>query len=175
MPTPITPEMLIKGRDLVSLNLIPELQSVDSRDLNFTLDNIRSSYAKLEKTNSNLIDIYHEEFMVQLISQATDKIDRYRPKTRTSLKAGDVLLVEKFLKQSNYPMGIVISVIKNSLGESVTANIFKGITREKVYRHVSSLILLVPADERSYAANDVSADDVVHSAGPGVVQLSRKR
>ena len=49
--------------------------------------------------------------------------------------------------QQSIPMAIVQSVEKNSLNEVTAAYLFKGSTRERVYRHVTSLILLLPADD----------------------------
>ena len=63
------------------------------------------------------------------------------------LKPGDiVLLADKFSKRYNYPMGRVCSVETNTLGEVTSAHIIKGVSREKVYRHVTSLIFLLPSE-----------------------------
>ena len=51
-------------------------------------------------------------------------------------------------------MGRVERIEKNSLSEVTAAKIIKGKTREKVYRHVSSLILLL-----SYEPNDDSVSN----------------
>lgn len=80
------------------------------------------------------------------MSQSLDKRDRYRPVKHKLLQVGDiVLLVEPFTKQTNYPMAIVYEVETNSIGEVTAAVVFKGKTREKVYRHATSLIRLLSA------------------------------
>ena len=75
------------------------------------------------------------------------KKDRYKPLLDKPVKPGDVvLLIDKSLKRYHYPMGRVVDVEINSLGEVTSAWVIKGDTREKVYRHVTSLILLIPCE-----------------------------
>lgn len=77
------------------------------------------------------------------------------------MEVGDiVLLVDKFTKAINYPMGIVTQVELNSLKEVTAAMVKKG-NGEVVYRHVTSLILLLPnsiADEGGSADSDKMLD-----------------
>ena len=92
-------------------------------------------------------EVYHADFMVNLIFQAVDKEERYKPVLHNPINNGDiVLLVDKHLKQYRYPMGRFISVERNSIGVTTAARILKGDTREMVYRHVTSLILLLPGE-----------------------------
>ena len=73
------------------------------------------------------------------------------------MTVGDVvLLTDKHLKQYQYPMGRVLKVEENELGEVTAAVVLKGDTREKVYRHVTSLIFLIPADDLSKQTPDKS-------------------
>ena len=66
------------------------------------------------------------------------------PVKHDKMKIGDlVLLVEKNTKRYMYPMGRVLQVDYNDLGESTAATTLKGDTGETVYRHASSLILLI--------------------------------
>ena len=110
---------------------------------------VLGSYPKLRKIRENLIDTYHREFLVNLMGQAIDKRDRYRPVNHESLCPGDVvLLVNKHLKQYQYPMGRVLTVEKNSLGVATSAKVKKGGTNEVVFRHATSLILLVPFENK---------------------------
>ena len=82
------------------------------------------------------------------MEQAVDKKSRYRPVKHKLLRPGDiVLLVEKNQKRYQYLMGRVQSVEVNSLGEGTSAYVFKGSTKELVYRHVTSLILLLSREE----------------------------
>ena len=122
---------------------------------------IRSEFAKLRKVRQNLIDAYHEEFLVNLANQATDKNSRYKPVRHVKLSIGDVvLLVDKYCKPSTYPLGLVQSVETNSLGEVTAARVLKGNTGEVVYRHSTSLILLItndsPTNEEEFSTSKVN-------------------
>ncbi|XP_068224855.1 uncharacterized protein, partial [Palaemon carinicauda] len=88
LPEVITPEKLLYGRDLVTLNIIPQLQSTTS-DPDWSVDPvdlIRNSYEKLVRVQSKLIDIYNNEFLNHLVYQATSKKDRYKPVPHKQLK-----------------------------------------------------------------------------------------
>ena len=123
VPVPITPEMLLKGYELVSLNLVPDLQPTRMDEDLWSDDSdivslIRSSYGKLCKARLYLTEKYGEEFLSQLAYQATDKKDRYRAVTHQTLKIGDiVLLKEEFTKAINYPMAVVREITLNDLDE----------------------------------------------------------
>ena len=145
----ITPELLVKGYHLNSLNIIPQLQIVPEEwrldELNL---NINEASEKLKKSREKLKDVYHNEFLQELIHQATNRKDKYRPVSHRPLQVGDiVLLKERYAKPSTYPMGIVKEVQTNTSGETTAARILKGKTREITYRHANSLILLIPVDE----------------------------
>ena len=148
-PDAITPEMLVKGYDTTSVNIIPYLQVVeDDTDPDYGSGTINAKYSRLNKVRSNLIDQYQSEFISTLMKQATDKKGRYKPKPHQVMKTGDVvLLVDKFAKRYNYELGRIKSVDTNSIGEVTAAHVFKGKTRETVYRHASSLILLLSCEE----------------------------
>lgn len=149
VPQSITPEMLIKGYETCTLNIVPHLQTNDLDDDpsdNFepVEDSARKQYEKLRRVKERLESLYHTEFLRTLISQAVDKKDRYRTIKHDKLSPGDiVLLVEPNTKRSTYPMGRVESVEVNDLNEVTAAYVFKGKTRERVYRHVTSMILLL--------------------------------
>ena len=139
---PITPEMLLFGRELVSVNVIPQVQS-DYTD-NFENENLRDDYGKLRQSIKRMTDIYSQEFLTKLTCQSLDKGDRYKPVIHKKLSTGDiVLLIEPNMKRSNYPMGRIKSVSVNLLDEVTSAEIVKGKTREVVYRHATSLIPLL--------------------------------
>ena len=153
VPFCITPQMLVRGYETFSLNIIPYIQgdNSDSSDPSFTpmesSAEIVRGYEKLARVRARLLDVYHSEFLTTLVSQAVDKKDRYLPVQHKPIKPGDiVLLVDKHLKRYHYPMARVCEVETNSLGEVTAAYLFKGATREKVYRHVTSLILLLSTD-----------------------------
>ena len=62
-PEAITPEMLTHGRELLSLNLIPELQPIPDQDPDWNnvavTDIIKNNLTKLNKVRSRLIENYH--------------------------------------------------------------------------------------------------------------------
>ena len=118
IPCSITPEILLHGHELVSLNLVPDLQgtpndpdwSAISKDPVLA---VKRNYAKLNKARSALTKIYHEQFIPQLISQAVNEKDRYRPVRHKFISVHDiVLLKEPLLKPSNYPYGHCVPCYK---------------------------------------------------------------
>ena len=145
----IPPELLLRGHNLTSINLLPALQHVDLEDMdigdNFEpVQHIRDLDGKLKNVRRKLFKAYHNEFIPQMIKQATDQKSRYSPKKHVKLQVDDiVLLKEDNVKLTNMPMGRVLQVVENDLGEVTSALIFKGATREKVRRHVSALIPLL--------------------------------
>ena len=71
-------------------------------------------------------------------------------------------------KQINYPMGRILSVKINDLGEVTGAEVFKGNTREVVKRHSSVLIPLLTKDTNfPLSREDADAESqVVRSPRP---------
>ena len=111
------------------------------------LERIKNAEVQIQKIRRNLLEIYQEEFLAQLMWQATNMSDRYKPVTHAKLKPGDlVLLKEVNIKPHHFPMGRVKKVVKNKLGEVTDLEIFKGTTRETVKRHASSVIPLLAVD-----------------------------
>ena len=81
--------------------------------------------------------------MPNLITQATNKSDRFRPVAHRVLQVGDlVLLKEPRQKRYNYAMGRVRDIVSNHLGEVTEAVLLKG-NGGTVRRHVTSLIPLL--------------------------------
>ena len=158
IPVPVTPEMLIKGHELNSINVIPELQG--GRDLEQWIpDNpqefIAESYAKLLRIRDQLIKMYNEEFLSTLVHQAVNEKGRYSPVTHKPLSRGDVVMIkEPNLKPFHYPMGLVKEVKLNELGEVTEAVILKGSTRELTRRHASNLIPILSGDKSEGGNND---------------------
>ena len=145
VPEPITPEHLIRGYALTSLNLIPDLHVIPSSDpdwqLNTDKSSIRDNYDKLRKVRKELLDRYQDEFLGTLIAQAVDRKDRYRPVKHNLLQAGDIVLLKEInTKPNDYPLGIVKRTVTNDNGEVTGAFVMKGRTRELVKRHSSTLI-----------------------------------
>ncbi|XP_068225135.1 uncharacterized protein [Palaemon carinicauda] len=184
VPTPITPEELIHGYSLVSLNIIPALQADPDSDEDFqvafdVVHKIKTSYEKLKQIRTNLLEIYHREFMNTLIKQATDKKDRYAPVNHKQISIGDIVLIkDDGYKPVNYPMGIVKEVFKNINGEVTAAKVLKGKTNEITKRHVTTLIPLLrkESDEDAVGSDDDDDDNAIASKEeiPGM-DVSRKR
>ena len=113
IPDPITPEKLIHGFDLLSVNLIPELQSENENDPDWpedvdVVDNAQKAYGKLKKVRANMSETYHSEFLSTLMKQAVNVKSRYKPVTHHRLEKGDIVMVkEDCCKPMNYPMAIV--------------------------------------------------------------------
>ena len=161
VPEPITPEHLIRGYELTSINIIPDLQDVPSSDPDWSANlnaSIKDQYKKLRKVRSDLINIYQNEFLGTLISQAVDRKDRYKAVNHKYLRKGDiVLLKETNIKPNHYPLAIVKELVINDLNEVTGAIVFKGKTRELVKRHASTLIpLLEVSGEPNQAQTDKS-------------------
>lgn len=160
VPNPITPEKLIHGHDLVSLNIIPDLQPDPDPDPDWLIntdpvDKVLESYQKLKKARSRLIDTYNSEFLSHLMSQAVNAKSRYQPVNHKALQKGDiVLLKEDNCKMNNYPMGIVKEIRTNCNDEVTGVTLLKGKTREVVKRHVSSLIPILSVGEPSDSSSN---------------------
>ena len=77
-PEAITPEMLLHGRSLVSINLVPGLQPIPD-DENFVPNidsassNIKDTYFKLRSIREKLCKIYNEEFLQTLIIPSNER------------------------------------------------------------------------------------------------------
>ena len=168
-PDAITPEILLHGYELPSLNVIPDLQQDPDLDPDWLHSSpnkiIHSNYEKLKKVRSKLKEIYHSEFLTNLISQSTDRKNRFKPVVHKILNPGDiVLLKETFTKPLNFPMGIVKEITKNSLGETTAVKVFKGKTRELVERHASTIIPLLTCT--GYDDTDLSNDPEINDSDP---------
>ena len=165
LPEPITPEKLIHGYELPSLNIIPDLQgSDDDTDPDWTPSQIKNTFSKLQKVRSNLLEIYQKEYFATLIAQASDKKDRYIPKSSFPLEKGDIVLIkETNMKPYHFPLGIVKDLTKNSLGEVTDAKIKKGRTGEVVHRHVTGLIPLLSRKSDEIPLNPCSNNKIDQS------------
>ena len=148
-PCAITPENLLRGYDLISLNVVPDLQPNVDGDSDWNVpDNIRNNFESLKRVRSSLIELYHKDFLVRLIEQAVSVKDRYKPVFHKSLNIGDiVILKEPNTKMNHYPMGLVKALQTNDLGEVTGATVLKGSSRELVKRHSSTIIPLLTSDE----------------------------
>ena len=160
LPAPITPEVLLRGHDLLTLNILP-YQSVDV-DPEWTPESngtahIKSSFDILGKNRQKLIEIYQDEFLGDLTRQATDKKQQYKKVFHEKLEVGDVVVMkEPNMKSVHFPMGRVLETTVNELGEVTDVVLMKG-NREKVRRHVKSLIPLLKCGNAAMASDTIDA------------------
>lgn len=150
IPSPITPELLVTGREVVTTNLIPALNECnEDPDWNPTEpDKLKTEFKRLQNVRSRLIDVYNEEFVSQLAQQATNLRDRYKPVNHIQLKIGDlILLKENYTKASDYPLAVVQKITTNDIGEVTDVTAKKGGTGETVKRHVSSVVPFMEVQE----------------------------
>ena len=150
--SPLTPEIVIHGHELPTLNLVPQLQAVDIDPSWY--DNLSSpvqindKFYKLAKVRQRLIELYNDEFVGNLITQATNQPGRYLPVKNEILNVGDiVLLKEDNTKRINYPMGRIVSRSVNYMGEVTEVRVLKGATREEVRRHPNAVILILSIND----------------------------
>ena len=146
IPDPITPELLLRGYDLLLVNLIPELQNCpepySDRIYSNQTSKIKSNLSKLSKVRENLINIYHNKFLVALVNQALAVKSCYKPVNHFDLDIDDlVILKEPNLKPDQY------QVCRNILNEVTHVELFKGKTGEIVRHHVSVLIPYLKYDK----------------------------
>ena len=165
IPAPITPELLLKGRDLPTVDVIPALEPVDECDDLWSpslgpKERLRYEFKKLRESNERLVELYNEEFSALLVSQAADRERRYAPVMHRKLCVGDVVLLrEPHMKAYDFPKAIVQQVVVNSKGEVTDIVARKGRTRESVKRHVSSVIPFLSTEDVSPASeSDVDQD-----------------
>ena len=147
LPEVITPAMLMRGYSLYTTNIVPAFQIRDYEDPDYapeTTMGIKNKFAKLIEAKRRLQETYQSEFLAQLTQQATDKKERYRKVAHTSIQKGDVVLLkDEYIKPIDYSLGVVRDVKTNDLGEVTAAKVFKGDTREFVFRHSSNIIPLL--------------------------------
>ena len=155
---PISPEMLIYGRELPTLNLQfhhkdPDWQPQVPKDS----EQINKQLRKYIETKNKLNQLYNEEFIQKLLDQSIDKNNRYSPNFHNAINVGDIfLLKDEYIKASQYPMGRVTKTVVNDLNEVKGVEIKKGKTGETVKRHVTSVIPLMKINP-SITSNSTSA------------------
>ena len=168
IPEVVTPEFIVRGYHLPSINLIPELESppegpddpdwVDPSNKNKLFDKVE----KLRKIRENIISYYNNEFQKTLLDQSTNLKNRYKPVSHVALKLGDIVLIkEKLSKACDYPMAVVTKVQTNESGEVTGAIVKKGRTMEFVKRHINSLLLLYRPEKTYMYKTELSDVSVV--------------
>ena len=145
VPSPITPELLIYGRDIVAINVIPALEICDG-DVDWfktmgSNNELKKDFSKLNAVRFNMWKIYSNEFYNNLLDQSVDDKHRFKKVEHLKLAVGDIVLIkDDNVKTVNYPMAIVREVFTNEQGEVTSVKLFKGNTRELVKRHVNSVV-----------------------------------
>lgn len=148
VPAPITPELLTRGRDLITPNVIPAVNTEENEDPNWlpdvSMDKIRKEFDKVSKSRNHLIKVYNEEFKNNLMTQAMDKNLRYKKVLHNKVEPGDIILLKEDLtKFNNFPLARVHATVVNSLGEVTAVKALKGCSRELVERHINTVIPLL--------------------------------
>ena len=97
LPSPITAEMLIRGHELVSVNLIPELtQELEEEYVPVASRRyVHESFKKLLNYRQNLIEFYNKNFVSSLFDQGCDTKDRFLPTKHDQPKIGDIVLIKE--------------------------------------------------------------------------------
>ena len=159
VPQIITPEMLMFGRPLDYLNIIPELYPSDIINLDLGDLNYDKEFEQLKKVSQKLCNLYEDQYMQNLIVQSIQHKAGYKPVTHKQLRVGDLVLIkDSLLKPHQYPIGRIISVTKNRLNE-VTEVVLVKANKEQVRRHVYSVIpfLSLMSDDFCFEDSDESS------------------
>jgi len=145
----ITPEMVVRGYDVPSLAIIPQLDSELIDDEPYDPNCIASSkslfesFSALRSVRHKLCDLYSDEFLDNLRYLGGNTRGRYKSGHTVNLSVGDYVSIKQNLtKPYFYPTGVVTDIERNSLGEVVAVTLRKG-NGECVRRHSSDLILLL--------------------------------
>lgn len=164
-PLCMTPELIVKGYDVPSVTIMPQLY--ENEDDNFFMkddsrevwEKVFHSFKKMQKIRNRIHSVYAPEFLFNLQVQATNQQNRYGHKNHNKLNIGDLVSIkEKFSKPYNYPMGIIVQIEENSLGEVNTVIVRKS-NREIVRRHTNDLILIL-----KNAASDCELESNIESS-----------
>jgi len=183
IPEAISPEKLIHGYELVSVNIIPDLQPRPV-DVDFSPDpasSISDTYQKLRRVREHLIKLYNDEFVAGLVAQAVDRHSRYKPVCSNRPSEGDIVLIkEDHCKPQNFPMAVIVKAYENSEGDVTHVEVKNGRTREMSKRHITSLIPLLQCERDDESREGVSDTVACDSDSPGrpvrrAALLSRER
>ena len=140
----LTPEMLIYGRDIPVISVIPQINTdKDIEYLPIPTDNkLFASFHNLCRVKQNLEDRYHGEFIDNLRTLSVKKPGQYKKKETISININDLVTIKSpLLKPFNYPFGLVQSVELNDVGDPVSVKVRKS-NGEVIRRHISDIILL---------------------------------
>ena len=161
----ITPELLLRGYEVPSLNVLPITAFDEQNDPSYELKtNVSSSdlfayFKDFSATRNNLYVNYEKEFLRTLEKQSTDKKARYKHSNQPVIKVGDLVAIKtKLLKPFSYPKALVHSIEFNNLGE-INALSLRKANKEIVRRHPSDVILLQTFDSQTDSNDSVRESD----------------
>ena len=96
IPNCVTPEMIVFGRELISVNILPMDNETDWKPPGSPI----ALFQNLAKLRHSLYRTYEREFLSTLISQSTDLPNRYKPKLYKTVNVGDIVLIkENYIKR----------------------------------------------------------------------------
>ena len=155
----ITPEMLVKGYEVPSMNVLPSLSDEETIDISWTPgnpDDITTYFNSFSKNRNKLYELYEGEFLRNLERQATNKPSRYKRSNQPEIHEGDLVAIKTpLLKPFSYPRALITSIERNNLGE-INALSLRKANKEVIRRHPSDVILLQ------------SFSDATDSKGPAI-------
>ena len=147
----ITPNLLIKGYEPMTLLTVPSLHLQDGKeqieDPDWQPGPIKyDKYLnKMRKVKEALDKIYYNEFLYNLSKQATDKKERYTNKQNIKLSEGDLVsIMIPQCKRAKYPMGIITKITCNENDEVTQAKVRRS-SGDEIDYHVTNLILILKA------------------------------
>ena len=101
IPEPITPCVLVTGRDISCIYVIHFLEIVNDEDVDWNCmgsnSQLKTEFSKLSRVHSKLGEIYNKEFVANLVAQSVDKSGRYLHVNHCKLKVGDIVLLKRLI------------------------------------------------------------------------------
>lgn len=154
----LTPEMLVRGYDVQTIKIIPEVEERNLDDPPFIINaataeqKLKDSFSHLSNVQNRLKSIYYDRFIGDLLKASANSKSRYDIRNHVKLESGDFVAIKsKFVKPYAYPTGIVTDFECNDLQETTAVSIRKS-NGEIIRRHVGDIILL----EKNASANKIN-------------------
>ena len=147
-PCTITPEVLLKGYEVPSFNILAQDRDEDASDISWepstsNQQKLFESFQEINKVRNNIYNLYESEFIQTLEKQATNKANRYKNSNQSPLQIGDLVAIKtKLLKPYFYPKGIVKNIEYNDINDINAVTVRKS-NKELVRRHPTEIILLM--------------------------------
>ena len=149
-PFVITPELLLKGYEVPSVNVLPGFGSPDEiKDSDWlpSAPNIFKDFKHLHIARNRIFDLYEQEFFRTLEVQATNLPNRYKKHVQSEIGIGDLVAIKtNLIKPYHYPLGIVTELEFNDLQE-INAITIRKANREIIRRHPTDVIILLRSPE----------------------------